>query len=373
MTDRYGSGERLEPTFGAGSGEKTEAPANPPVPMRFTGRGSEYFGIWLSNIALTVLTLGIYSAWAAVRTRRYFYGNTSLDGHAFDYTAKPTTILKGRLIAVVAILILSAINQMIPEARGLLWLPLLAFLPWLVCRSMRFRARVTLWRNVRFHWRGTYGGVCMIYIVWPLVAVLSLGVLLPFASRAIRAYMASNLDFGSARFSAALTVGPFFRILLVALLGSLGTIVIGALILFLLSQVLLDQQAIRIGSKLVIFDKTMLLPLAFIVPIFAIPTFYAAGCRWAMINGMTLEGGHRFASNLYPSDLLTLTITNFLTIVFTLGLAYPWAKVRLWRIQAAAIVAYPGGALDSFVDTEAARGDVYSSEFAELEGFEFGL
>jgi len=38
----------------------------------FTGKGGEYFRIWIVNICLTILTLGIYSAWATVRTRRYF-------------------------------------------------------------------------------------------------------------------------------------------------------------------------------------------------------------------------------------------------------------------------------------------------------------
>jgi uncharacterized membrane protein YjgN (DUF898 family) len=42
----------------------------------FTGGASEYFGIWIVNVLLSILTLGIYSAWAKVRNKRYFYGNT---------------------------------------------------------------------------------------------------------------------------------------------------------------------------------------------------------------------------------------------------------------------------------------------------------
>ncbi|MEX1058239.1 MAG: DUF898 family protein, partial [Natronospirillum sp.] len=54
----------------------TSRPSLKPIPVAFNGRGGEYFGIWIVNIALTVLTLGIYSAWAKVRNKRYFYGNT---------------------------------------------------------------------------------------------------------------------------------------------------------------------------------------------------------------------------------------------------------------------------------------------------------
>ncbi len=32
--------------------------------FQFTGSGKEYFGIWIVNILLTIVTLGIYSAWA---------------------------------------------------------------------------------------------------------------------------------------------------------------------------------------------------------------------------------------------------------------------------------------------------------------------
>ena len=66
----------------------------------FKGRAGEYFGIWIVNVLLSILTLGIYSAWAKVRRVRYFYGNMYLDGHNFEYHAKPRQILIGRLIVV---------------------------------------------------------------------------------------------------------------------------------------------------------------------------------------------------------------------------------------------------------------------------------
>lgn len=38
-------------------------------PFSFTGSAGEYFRIWIVNIALSIVTLGIYSAWAKVRTK----------------------------------------------------------------------------------------------------------------------------------------------------------------------------------------------------------------------------------------------------------------------------------------------------------------
>ena len=45
-------------------------------PFTFHGNALEFFKIWIVNVLLTVVTLGIYSAGAKVRTMRYFYGHT---------------------------------------------------------------------------------------------------------------------------------------------------------------------------------------------------------------------------------------------------------------------------------------------------------
>src|SRR5260370_28452580 len=70
------------------------------VHREFTGTAAEYFRIWIVNLFFTLATLGIYSAWAKVRKRRYFYGSTRLDGDSFDYFASPKAILNGRIIAL---------------------------------------------------------------------------------------------------------------------------------------------------------------------------------------------------------------------------------------------------------------------------------
>ena len=74
--------------------------------FQFSGKGSEYFRIWIVNLALTLLTLGIYSAWAKVRRLQYFYRHTALAGSSFDYHGDPKAILKGRIIAVVLLVTL---------------------------------------------------------------------------------------------------------------------------------------------------------------------------------------------------------------------------------------------------------------------------
>jgi uncharacterized membrane protein YjgN (DUF898 family) len=112
------------------------------LPFRFSGNGDEYFKIWIVNLILSVLTLGIYSAWAKVRNNRYFYGNTLLENSAFEYHATPMTILKGRLIAVAALVVYVFVSKLFPIV-GLIFLGLLTIIiPWIIWRSIQFNARI---------------------------------------------------------------------------------------------------------------------------------------------------------------------------------------------------------------------------------------
>ena len=89
------------------SPDPAAASSNHPTPPRrqgfpeFTGSGQEYFGIWIVNVVLSIITLGLYVPWARVRTRRYFYENTNLFGSPFEYLAEGRQIFLGYLIVVV--------------------------------------------------------------------------------------------------------------------------------------------------------------------------------------------------------------------------------------------------------------------------------
>src|SRR5450631_475776 len=85
------------------SGSESSSPSSSPrapEQLHFTGSGAEYFGIWIVNLLLTIVTLGIYSAWAKVRRLQYFYRHTELAGSSFDFHGSPIRILIGRAIAL---------------------------------------------------------------------------------------------------------------------------------------------------------------------------------------------------------------------------------------------------------------------------------
>ena len=87
---------------------------------------------------LSVLSLGIYSAWAKVRNKRYFYGHTSLLGNSFDYHALPMQILKGRILVVCILVSYQLLIGFTPLLAPLLSLLFLFAIPWLIMRATKF-------------------------------------------------------------------------------------------------------------------------------------------------------------------------------------------------------------------------------------------
>jgi uncharacterized membrane protein YjgN (DUF898 family) len=105
----------------------------------FTGTGGEYFRMWIVNLLLSVITLGVYSAWAKVRRLEYFYRNTRLAGSSFDYHGDPMAILKGRIVGAMLFGGYYAASLVSPMLGVAAFGALAAVLPWLIVRSLRFR------------------------------------------------------------------------------------------------------------------------------------------------------------------------------------------------------------------------------------------
>ena len=158
---------------------KSTLPENPHIsPFEFKGTGKEYFGIWIVNILLTIVTLGIYSAWAKVRNKQYFYGNTFLEGSSFEYTAEPKQILKGRIIAILFFILYNLVATYFPLISVILGLLLLLITPWIIMKSLAFNARYSQYRNIRFGFQQDLKESAKVFILIPLLTIFPIIVLL---------------------------------------------------------------------------------------------------------------------------------------------------------------------------------------------------
>ena len=64
--------------------------------LTYDGKISELFGIFLLNLLLTVVTLGIFRFWAITRIRRYLWSHMRFEDTRFTYTGKGSPTLAKR-------------------------------------------------------------------------------------------------------------------------------------------------------------------------------------------------------------------------------------------------------------------------------------
>jgi len=345
--------------------------------VTFTGRASEYFGIWIVNVLLTILTIGIYSAWAKVRRNRYFFGNTVLLGRSFEYHAKGLQILIGRLIVLGAFVVLNVIAAVVPILVLLPTLVVLIALPWLVAKGLRFSARVTSYRNVRFDFVGGAGGAFKAFILGGLLAVITLGILTPLASRWVSRYIGSNLRYGGKAFETDPKLGPLYKSWLLSFL--IAVIGLGIVALLVVANISLILPMIETPGSLTPEQQIPLVISAVIGYIVLFTTmgiaglFYRAGVRNIAWSATTFDGKHQLLSDLSRTRYTWIAISNVIVTLLTLGLMRPWAAVRMARYTFEHTgITFTGDVGELFSALEA-QGSAVGAEFMEFEGFDFGF
>ena len=328
-------------------------------PVEFTGTAGQYFRIWIVNLAATVLTLGVYSAWAKVRKRRYFYAHTKIDGESFEYRGRPLAILKGRLIAVGLLLGLIVIGNLYPElslesfgGKAVFFVIAVTLGPWLVVRSLKFNAANTAYRNVRLAflgtWRGCFGVV--IKYVW----LVFITILYPYFKHQLVRYGAANHAYGATRFDVADFKKPFIH-------------------------------AYAVAYGLAILGVALMLAVSFFTPwaaVFVLPGIYGGLLLlYALVRARTTNavwnairvGPVRFECTLRARDFMWIYLSNVLAMVATLGFATPWAVIRTLRYRAQKTAVLVAGGLDQFVAERSAEVSASGEELGEMFGFDFGF
>jgi uncharacterized membrane protein YjgN (DUF898 family) len=136
--------------------------------LRFTGDGGVYFGVWLVNLLLMVVTLGLYTPVARRRTVQYFYTHTMVAGTPLEFTAGLRRMVFGFLLFFGLYLAYQlAANTGQSRATALFVLGGVVLAPFLWRGAMRFRLSSTRWRGVR---GGFTASISEVYKAsWPLL------------------------------------------------------------------------------------------------------------------------------------------------------------------------------------------------------------
>ncbi|MCR9142965.1 MAG: YjgN family protein [bacterium] len=267
----------------------------------FRGSGGELFGIYIVNIILTGVTLGIYSFWARVKIQKYLYQKTYFLNENFDYHATGQELflgfLKGAAVVIGAMLVYTLVAYVLTMLMGesgglvallLLYAAIIGALPFLIIGSTRFHLSRSSWRNLRFHFSGTPAELQKDFYTGVLLTIVTLGIYGPWFTIKMRKFFTNKSNYGNQAFRFEGDGMELFKIYLVG---------------FLLTIVTLGIYSFWLQASLI---------------------------RYFAEN--TSVQGKNFRSDITGGQILGTTILTLLMIVFSLGLAFPWAIVMLQKL-----------------------------------------
>ncbi len=344
--------------------------------LEFRGTASEYFRIFIVNIFLTIITFGIYAARAKVRTRRYFYSHSLLAGEPFDYRANPLAILRGYLIVGGGFIIYQLSGRFYPLLTTPIIMAFFMIFPFLMYKSLRFKAHNSAWRNIRFRFSGKLKSSYFVFLVLPVLSSFTLGILFPYFRFRQKKYFLGNMAFGATKNDYSGRPGPFYKYMLMSIL--LVVLGFGVLIVVLRILILIfaaDTPGVpnspASSSEGSIFGALLSLLLMFSIFIFIQPYVYVRLTNYSWKSSRL--GEVRFESTLTVHEMLWIRLTNIMAMFISLGLLVPWAKVRRMRYVMDNLVIVTSQSLDEFTAAVEAEESAIGDSAMDFFDFEIGL
>ena len=366
--------------------------------VQFTGSGSEYFRIWIVNLLLMLVSLGIYYPWAKVRRLRYFYGNTVVDGAPLDFHGEPRKMLRGYALTGVLIALYSTAGNFSPLAGLAAFLIIAVLWPALFKSSMQFRLANTSWRGLRFRFKGTLAGAyrAMVPLFVPGAALLAMvafeapgqrpstayavasGAVLvvivlaaPWLWWNLKSYQHNHYAFGQQQTELRSTVAAFYGVFF----KTLGVLALGALAIGLVFGVLGGGMPLFHGRQgpAALAGAILGVFVGFLFVQFGVRPYFTSRMQnllWSRTGNSSL----RFRSELKFLPLMGLMLKNWLLMALTLGLYGPFAAVALARMRLQAISITTRVNPDSLVDqARAHEGEAAGDAAGDLLGLDIGL
>jgi uncharacterized membrane protein YjgN (DUF898 family) len=343
------------------------------LPLRFTGSGSEYFRIWIVNLLLTAVTLGLYYPYAKLRRLRYFFSNTEVGGFPLSFHADAAKLFKGYLLVGALFAAYSLASKLSPTA-SLVALVMLALLwPALWHSALRFRMVNTGWRGLRLGFVGKrddayfamlpgFVAVALFFALAvmgqdgsaarlggrafanaaPAVLLLVIVVMLPYLFWLLRRYQHQHYTLAAQRsqfyLPATAVYGVALRVLGLASLGMmLAAAVVWAIFTALGTTVGLPGQVPddSNGGKLVIYALIASLAVTAVFQVLVRP--YLISRMQNLVWNGTRSQHLKFESALRLRPLMWLTAKNWFLMIVTLGLYFPFAHVATAKLRLEAV------------------------------------
>jgi uncharacterized membrane protein YjgN (DUF898 family) len=379
------------------------------LPVRFVGSGSEYFRIWIVNLLLTLVTIGLYYPFAKVRRLRYFHGATEVGGAPLSFHADPWKMFRGYVLVLLMLAAYSGAGQFSATAGLIAFVIVAALWPALWHSSMRFRLANTGWRGLRLAYTGRAGqayGVMalplvavLVFLVWALLLqpdapnptdaapaqhgpsgfelfvtllpALVMAALAPLFLWLLKRLQHSNYALGPEKSAFSAGLGSFYGLALKTL--GVGLLAIAVVVAVVLGVGVL-MGVLQEGGKAMAVVLTVVSVMLSYLFVFALAGGFWTARLQNLCWGRTASRHLRFVSTLRARSLAGLWFKNTLLVIVTLGLYFPFAQVASARMRLQAMSVVSTLDPDELVaragsGDEAAAGDAAG----DLLGFDIGL
>jgi uncharacterized membrane protein YjgN (DUF898 family) len=352
------------------SGETTHASENgfKRLSIEFTGSSRAFFNIWIVNLLLTLLTLSLYWPYARARRLRFFHNHTLIDGHPLGFHGLPSSMFISHLVLLATSAIYFATEYFLPAFDWVGTVIFLVLWPALWRASLKFRMLNTSWRGSRFSFagdlKGAYQTVIPIFFPVLLIAVLPhltpfikdfplsearlIGgitilslLMLPLLLAQLKRYQHGGYVFLSERTQLSTTTPQFYGLLVIQLTLFFGLMVL-VICLGFADQLLPNKYHLNSTNR-----SLLTASLAYFLVVTVNYSSTVARFQNILWSG-TASDRIRFSSNLGGFAYIGLSLKNWVLIVMTLGLFWPFAIISANRMRLSAMQIWVAESVESW-------------------------
>jgi uncharacterized membrane protein YjgN (DUF898 family) len=318
-----------------------------PVPrddagFRFTGSWTEFLPIALTNLLLTIVTLGIYRFWAKARERRYLWNRTFFVDDSFEWTGTGLEMLIGFLIVMLVLLpaflffnfgvqALMLRGQWVSAAvlSVAFYLGIFYLINVARFRAIRYRLSRSYWHGIRGGSDDGGWGYGWSATLKLIAATLAVGLLMPWAMTRLWNERWGKMSFGPHRFEAYASSSGLFGRWLLIYLSPVVALIAGTVLGFsgaMMGSAASSSEQVAAGAMVAIIVGVMVFYLAFLLLSLS---FYAAFFRH--VAAATSLGPLRFEFTARTRNWLGLILGNIGLVIVTLGLGLIFLSYRNWK------------------------------------------
>lgn len=270
--------------------------------LQYHATGGQLFILFLKNMFLTVVTLGIYSFWARTNIQKFMAENLEWAGERFSFHGTGKERFIGFLKAAGIFIVLYIASMIILWIVGKIPVPylativgiaiyvavILALVPIVIVGGRKYMTSRTGYRNLRFGFDGKIIEVAKIYGKGILLTIVTLGIYYPWFFAEKEAYIQSKTRYGNTNFGFSAEGKEIFFLYLKGVLLSIVTL--GIYYAWFLADV-----------QNYIWNRTSF-------------------------------QGKKFRSDITGGKIFVNFLIAYLIILFTLGIGFAWAVVRLTKL-----------------------------------------